>query len=40
MERLKFMEDERYKRARDGVFLPGEDTEFLLKNISETERKL
>jgi methylase of polypeptide subunit release factors len=40
MERLKFMEDERYKRARDGSLVPGEDTEFLLKNISETERKL
>lgn len=40
MERLKFMEDERYKRSRDGTFVPGEDAEFLLKNISETERKL
>jgi hypothetical protein len=40
MERLKFMEDERYKRSHDGTFVPGEDAEFLLKNISETERKL
>jgi hypothetical protein len=34
------MEDERYKRNRDGTFIPGEDTDFLLKNIAETERKL
>jgi hypothetical protein len=40
IERLKFMEDERYKRNREGTFIPGEDTEFLLKNISETDRKL
>ena len=40
MERLKFMEDERYKRNREGTFIPGEDTDFLLKNIAETERKL
>ncbi len=40
MERLKFMEDERYKRNREGLLVPGEDTEFLLKNIKETENKL
>ena len=34
------MEDERYKRNRTGELVPGEDTEFLLKNIKETENKL
>lgn len=42
MERLKFMEDEQYKRERDGMnpLKSKEDDEFLKRNIEETMRKL
>jgi hypothetical protein len=41
MERIKFMEDEIYKRNRQGGALTqGEDYEFLNHNIDESRRKL
>lgn len=42
MERLKFMEDEMYKRHREGgnPMISQEDNDFLRKNIEETKRKL
>lgn len=42
MERIKFMEDEQYKRHRDGgnPLTSHDDDEFLLRNIEETQRKL
>jgi hypothetical protein len=42
MERLKFMEDEQYKRHREGgnPLISKEDNDFLTRNIEETHRKL
>lgn len=42
MERLRFMEDEQYKREREGAnpMRSRDDDEFLRKNIEETQRKL
>jgi len=42
MERIKFMEDEQYKREREGgnPLASKDDDEFLKRNIEETQRKL
>lgn len=42
MERLRFMEDEQYKRHRDGgnPLISQDDNDFLRRNIEETQRKL